>query len=351
MCLVNHKLTKRANQSNDMHNGCRQVVTPNKFFHCNSLTTAESRAIVKPCPDLLYSNARLDFTQPGVRAVKLSFVNPGTYSSLSFFSDITDNFFVANFDTANPNAGDSAVGDVRTVIVLGPREKSIDICKAKKILGVDEIVVCPTKSGTVLQRVFCPTRDTVMALRKTQEKATCTPLFELPRGMENVESVESTPLLVGQFKTPGSGFIFVSCMCLATGYSMSDWRELLSAWKILVAMLLGLWAVPFCLGSLFTPWMQPMLPIAMQPVNLGCFCFNPKTGSSSADSFVRAYVALVGLLALNKSEAIYMLAASDSDGNELDCCHDYAISCPKAMPGAWWSITAYGGDHYLIPNC
>jgi hypothetical protein len=74
-----------------------------------------------------------------------------------------------------------------------------------------------------------------------------------------------------------------------------------------------------------------------------------RAGSPSADNYTRSYVALTGLLALNKNETIYFEATSDSAGEPLDGNCSYRIE--GADPDArWWSITVYGHDHLLIPN-
>lgn len=73
------------------------------------------------------------------------------------------------------------------------------------------------------------------------------------------------------------------------------------------------------------------------------------TGGIDADGYTRAFVALTGLLALNKDEAIYYGASSDSNGADLDadCAYRIEGSDPDAR---WWSITLYADDNYLIPN-
>ena len=81
----------------------------------------------------------------------------------------------------------------------------------------------------------------------------------------------------------------------------------------------------------------------------GAWRTNLLTGSTTADPYIRTYVALTGLLALNKSETIYFEANQDSAGQPLDGKCSYRIdgSDPDAR---WWSITVYGTDHYLLPN-
>lgn len=73
------------------------------------------------------------------------------------------------------------------------------------------------------------------------------------------------------------------------------------------------------------------------------------TGSVDADPWTRARVAVSGLLALNKSQAIYFSRNTDDSGARLreDC--RYRVS-GGALPARWWSITVYAADNYLPLN-
>ncbi len=73
------------------------------------------------------------------------------------------------------------------------------------------------------------------------------------------------------------------------------------------------------------------------------------TGSSESGPYLRAYVAIHGLLALNRSETIYYNASRDSGGNALTGNCDYSI-VGRDPDARWWSITPYGSDDFLIPN-
>ena len=72
-------------------------------------------------------------------------------------------------------------------------------------------------------------------------------------------------------------------------------------------------------------------------------------GSTSADLYTRARVALTGLFALNPSEAIYFSANVDNAGRTLRTHCTYVID-GKPFVAQWWSITAYADDNFLIPN-
>lgn len=72
-------------------------------------------------------------------------------------------------------------------------------------------------------------------------------------------------------------------------------------------------------------------------------------GSPAADPYTRALVAVTGLLALNRSEAIYFTATHDGEGRPLNGDCSYRVR-GEDLPARWWSLTAYGADHYLIAN-
>ena len=72
-------------------------------------------------------------------------------------------------------------------------------------------------------------------------------------------------------------------------------------------------------------------------------------GSADAGMYTRARVAITGLFALNKSEAIYLEAARDDAGQPLRAQCSYIVA-GQTFDARWWSITAYADDHFLIPN-
>jgi len=73
------------------------------------------------------------------------------------------------------------------------------------------------------------------------------------------------------------------------------------------------------------------------------------TGSQEAGLYTRARVAVGGLLALAPSETVYWNAEGDAEGRPLDARCDYRVEGVE-LPARWWSVTAYGADHFLIPN-
>lgn len=79
----------------------------------------------------------------------------------------------------------------------------------------------------------------------------------------------------------------------------------------------------------------------------GPWSANLAAGGTGADIYTRTYVALTGLLALNKDETIYYNATKDSAGDALDGACTYRIE-GRDPDARWWSFTLYGKDHFLI---
>ncbi len=72
-------------------------------------------------------------------------------------------------------------------------------------------------------------------------------------------------------------------------------------------------------------------------------------GSPGADPWTRAQVALTGLLALSRSQAIYFRRSVDDAGAPLrEACRYRVTGGP--LPGRWWSVTVYASDDYLPLN-
>ena len=82
-------------------------------------------------------------------------------------------------------------------------------------------------------------------------------------------------------------------------------------------------------------------------VKSGAWASNANIGSSGAGAYLRAGVALGGLLALNATETVYYTATTDDAGKPLSTACEYRLegSDPRTR---WWSITAYADDSFLI---
>lgn len=106
-------------------------------------------------------------------------------------------------------------------------------------------------------------------------------------------------------------------------------------------------AIVLGLGSAYVAVRGAMPPDSI--VKNGPWTANLAAGGTGADDYTRTAVAIAGLLALNKDETIYYGADTDSAGEKLDpnCAYRIEGRDPDAR---WWSITAYGTDHFLIDH-
>jgi hypothetical protein len=118
---------------------------------------------------------------------------------------------------------------------------------------------------------------------------------------------------------------------------------MLRALKILSVLVVGT-----ALG-LFATWATVVRGTMGGNVSSGPWRTSLYTGSSEGGPYLRAHIAVHGLLALSREETMYYTAASDSEGKALDGHCTYQIE-GRDPPTRWWSITAYGADDFLIQN-
>jgi hypothetical protein len=80
----------------------------------------------------------------------------------------------------------------------------------------------------------------------------------------------------------------------------------------------------------------------------GVWSVTPSDGGIDMTPFQRAVVAVTGLWAMTRKEALYFTATHDSDGKPFDCRESYLISGTD-LPAVWWSVTVYR-NLYFIKN-
>jgi hypothetical protein len=118
----------------------------------------------------------------------------------------------------------------------------------------------------------------------------------------------------------------------------------MKAWlRLTLATLLGLSA-----GTGLAIW-QVRGGLAAGQVTNGPWATAKTYGTRDADVLTRARVALSGLLALPAKEAMYFTAKTDSAGRPLEGRCTYELAIPP-IAARWWSVTAYEGEGWLIPN-
>jgi len=118
--------------------------------------TSDSRTVVRPSPDLIYSICAFDVSKAPLRISAP--VPKDTYFSLSMFGDNSDNFFVVN--------DSQLLKDTVEVILVQNEEQS-------GALGGAPIVVAPSDRGVVLFRTLIQSEDRFEELDAIRQQAIC----------------------------------------------------------------------------------------------------------------------------------------------------------------------------------
>ena len=123
-------------------------------------------------------------------------------------------------------------------------------------------------------------------------------------------------------------------------------RPAAGRWKRLtIAALLYLGAVALGAGSAW--WVLRHADWSSSVVKIGPWTGSTLAGSTDADMYTRARVALEGLLALGRDETMYYVAHHDDAGRPLRSACSYRVE-GLPPPARWWSITAYADDLFLF---
>ena len=137
--------------------GFEAQAPPNRFVH-PPLATHESRAVVRPSPDLAYSSAVFDVSaHPLHVTVPLS----APYTSLSGFASNTDNFFALNDQTAGSDPID--------VVIVGPGTP-------RSGLAGRRVIESPSDRGVLLVRRVVAQAADFPALDALRQQARAEPL-------------------------------------------------------------------------------------------------------------------------------------------------------------------------------
>ncbi|MEU0227255.1 DUF1254 domain-containing protein [Streptomyces sp. NPDC006284] len=318
----------------------------NSFFHASRLLTADDRAVVKPNNDTLYSSAWLDLSrEPLILSVPDT---GGRYYSLFLMDAYTNGWgYVGRRTTGTRSA---------RFVIAGPRWTGPP--------PGDPVLVSPTDTVWLLGRTLVDGPEDLFAARASMRQYTLEALSggaaELERHRGPAPSTES----LGAF---GISFFDEMCAVWAKNPPPAAERPFLDAWGRLglaagrvpseevrdplartVLERIGLVGDP--LLALSTPSSGDGPPAV--PRRNG-WDYQLATGSYGQNFLLRARVAYQGIGAVHPREALYVTCRADAAGRPLRGDRRYVLRFPPGrLPpvDAFWSITAYGADQYLIPN-
>ncbi|MBI3677109.1 MAG: DUF1254 domain-containing protein [Proteobacteria bacterium] len=130
--------------------------TPNAIHH-GKRADSDSRGVVRPSPDLLYSTCPYDLSKGPLRVHAA--IPAGTYWSVSAFDANTDNFFARNDRQLRTRTFE--------FVVTGPGPGNIPLPPR------DEIVISPTAKGLILFRTLVDSEDDLARVDAARRQATC----------------------------------------------------------------------------------------------------------------------------------------------------------------------------------
>lgn len=147
-----------------MHRALSILGSRNAMHHL-ARADANSRGVVRPSPDLLYSACPYDLSK-GPLEVHAT-VPHDTYWSISAFDDDTNNWFVLDDRQAEHSKLD--------LIVQAPdRDKEVAAAAHR------QVVTSPTARGLLLIRVLINDEDRLAAIDRVRRLATCGPFVDAP---------------------------------------------------------------------------------------------------------------------------------------------------------------------------
>ncbi len=289
----------------------------NRLFPRKTLSDATSRDVTTPNNDTLYASAWLDLTNGPVTLTIPDL--PGRYNSAALMNLFTDN--VAILGTRTGGGG--------KFTIVGPGFAGT-APEGTTLVRID------TNDAWLLVRVY------VAGVEDLAAAGTAIDGFKLDGG--------ATPVPVVAVPTPQpDARTLLAVVNEALGRSHIAGRAhqfadagvrpgVAEAWEQLPAATQKLWtaALPTFRGELKGGFVKVGAEVG------GWSYPGPGIGNFGDDDAGRAAVALGGLAALPRQEAVYLSAGADKDGKPFDGSKSYFLRIPPRPPaGAFWSLTMY----------
>jgi hypothetical protein len=299
-----------------------------------TLADASSREVTTPNNDTLYGSVWLDLAGGPVILTAPSL--PGRYNSAALMSLTTDNTAIIGTRTGSQGGRYAIVGPgysgatpdgttlVRSatndawllirVLVDGPK----DLDNAVKAIGGFTIDWAEGRAIPVPTKAAAPPKPDAATFVAAVNEALA-------------RSADAPALVARAAAHAGMG--------LGSGWdTLSPGQRTLWA-KSLPALVAELKNGLADAGEVVNGWSYPRVGV----------------GEFGDDDDLRAFVALGGLGALPRTEAMYLSARSDAVGVALDGSQAYTATLPPRLPvGAFWSLTMYAiepdGRLFFVPN-
>jgi len=323
----------------------------NHLYHMRSMPDASFRNVVRPNNDTLYSVTWFDLSQ---QPMIISTPATDRYYVLPFMDAWTNVFASIGTLTTGKQAGN--------YVLLGPNWSG-------PLPPGLEIIKAPTNIVWMIGRIQVNSPDDIAVVAAIQDQLQITPLEQWPDGEPYPASIID-PDKLSHDVTPKEQIDQLDTQDFFNRLSfLMDKQPASSADHDAVANLAQFSIFPgqeFDLQAL-PPLQRKLLQTGMQLANQklheatesretsprenGWTVWRDSIGSYGTNYPIRAGVAMVGLGALQPSEAVYPTTFTDSNGSFLDGQYRYRIHMPSPPPNhAFWSLTLYDIDGFLVEN-
>ncbi|GMG94313.1 DUF1254 domain-containing protein [Cupriavidus metallidurans] len=302
----------------------------NRLYHNRHLLDDRARQVTMPNNDTLYSSAWLDLSDA---PVTLAMPDMGDrYYSVALLDAFTNNFACLGPRTNGPGA--------HTFVIAGPAHHA----SAAKVLPVGATLVrAPCNDVWLLTRTLVDGEHDAPAVHALQDQM-----------LLQASAMEPKRFITTPDESSPAAYLSLVNEALARNgvpadeqFMVDGWADLgiragaLDTWSTLDPQVRDAWTRlwPALRHRLEHP---PKGSIRRSGPKGSWFSGMDHIGNFGNDYVYRAYIALVGLGALERAEAIYATALVDGDGQAFDGGHRYRLRVPANMPvDAFWSLSMY----------
>ncbi len=332
----------------DVTRAAAESITPvNTFQHADALPTPQRREVVRPNLDTLYSAAWLDVSAEPI-VLQVPAVDPGRFWLMQLLDAWTNT--VHNPSSIRPQVNSG--GPPFTYLVTGP-DWSGTVPDDMTRLSV------PTPTVWLLGRIQVNGPGDIPAVTALQERLKLAPLRAWAAGGQT----PSVPTPAGTTAVPPpkqvldmTAATFFERMCAVLALNPPGPEDEPAMKRFATIGIRPGGRVEGISGndlSAAADAAKKEIPAyaASNMANENGWRFNPKVGTYGTDYALRANVAWVGLGANLAQDAIYptMFGNADLSGASAKFRLHFP---PGQLPpvDAFWSLTAYDADSYLVPN-
>ena len=321
----------------------------NTLVGVGRLATPDSRTVVSPNNDTLYSVANIDLSS-GPLVIDAP-ATEGRYSVIQLMDAYTNSFAYI---------GSGSSRDAAQSIALVPPGYS-----GGEIPGA-QIVESPTNTGWYLGRTLVDGEADLPAATALMRKYALTPAAAWSAGTRRTEFVANSSGTANPVVAPeGAAFFDAMAQRLASDPGPAADACALNAFAaagitpgstpstttdpIVQAAYVAAWQA----GHRLVDKAYDQLQRVSRELHDGWSFSRPNAGDFGLDYAYRAVVASAGLAANIRTEALYPQAHVDSEGRKLNGKRDYVVKFAAGqLPPvrSFWSLTMYTSDHWLVPN-